>query len=255
LRIWNGERCPGLFFLAGFFAALTACTELPATAFAAALIAVLLLRVPGRTLLIALPAAALPVGAFFLTNYLALGQWQLAYSEFGGPWYEYPGSHWSPGAAQRGIDWAFMKETWSAYAFHFFIGHHGIFSLTPLWLLTAAGLSSRVGSAARPPWDERRMLAALTLGVSVVVIVFYLLRERWNYGGGTVGPRWLLWLTPLWLLTLLPAVDWLGQRRWGRCVALVCLAVSALSAAYALWNPWRHPWIYNFLDAQGRIPY
>ena len=80
-------------------------------------------------------------------------------------------------------------------------------------------------------------------------------RKSSNYGGWTSAPRWLLWLTPLWLLSMLPVVDWLGARRWGRGLACVLLALSVLSASYPAWNPWRHPWIYNYLDAQGKIPY
>jgi hypothetical protein len=84
-----------------------------------------------------------------------------------------------------------------------------------------------------------------------VVIGFYLfVLDRWNYGGGTAGPRWLIWLTPLWLLTLLPAADGLARRRWGRGAALTLLA-----AAYPAWTPWRHPWIYTLLEALGWTPY
>ena len=62
-------------------------------------------------------------------------------------------------------------------------------------------------------------------------------------GGATIAAR------------LLPAADWLGRRRWGRALAVVLLALSVLSASYPSWNPWRHPWIYNWMDAWGRIPY
>jgi len=86
------------------------------------------------------------------------------------------------------------------------------------------------------------------------VVSFYLIKSD-NYGGNTCGPRWLLWLTPLWLLTMLPVLDYLGSRKWGRGLALVLLALSVLSASYPAWNPWRQPWIYRFLDSQGLIKY
>jgi hypothetical protein len=35
----------------------------------------------------------------------------------------------------------------------------------------------------------------------------------------------------------------------------VLLAVSIFSASYSLWNPWRHPWIYDLMNARGWIPY
>jgi hypothetical protein len=76
-----------------------------------------------------------------------------------------------------------------------------------------------------------------------------------NYGGWTSGPRWLMWLTPLWLVALAPAADWLSGRRWGRGVAYVLLALSVLSASYPAWNPWRHPWLYNALQALDWVRY
>jgi len=33
------------------------------------------------------------------------------------------------------------------------------------------------------------------------------------------------------------------------------LALSVLSVSYPAWNPWRHPWIYNLLEALDRIKY
>ena len=98
------------------------------------------------------------------------------------------------------------------------------------------------------------ILAAGTLVLTIIVSGFYLAKTD-NYGGWSNGPRWLLWLTPLWLLSMLPVTDWLGQRRWGRILCLTLLALSVLSAHYWDWNPWRHPWIYNWMDGRGWIPY
>jgi hypothetical protein len=249
----GGSRLNGRwhwFVLAGFFAAFTACCELPAAAFAVALFVLLLLRAPLRTLLLFVPAAAIPVAAFFITNFLAIGQWRTAYSEFDDPatqaefaWYQYEGSHWRKPAAdeiKRGIDWAVKQETRAQYAFHVLIGHHGLFSLTPIWALAFLGMLRM-----------KNVLAALTLALSIVVVGFYLAVESRNYGGWTSGLRWLIWLSPLWLLSMLPVTDWLAGRRWGRGVAYLLLAISVLSASYPVWNPWRHPWIYRLMEAIG----
>src|SRR5262245_29330764 len=258
------------FALAGFFAAMTAAIELPAAAFLVLLLALLLARSPVRTLLFAVPAALVPVGAWFLTNYVVMGSWKPAYGEFGGPWYEYPGSHWLPDPTKPrfGIDWAFTKESRATYVLHFLIGHHGWFSLTPVWLLTLAALvgpSWRLARAtgAKNPEAPRKWffgvwpaLLLVTAVLSVVVMGFYMtLVPRWNYGGWTSGPRWLIWLTPFWLLALLPVADWLGQRRWGRWLGYALLAVSIFSASYPAWNPWRHPWIYNLMESWGWVAY
>jgi hypothetical protein len=53
----------------------------------------------------------------------------------------------------------------------------------------------------------------------------------------------------------LPAADWLSERRWGRWLGLACLVVAVFSMNYWSWNPWRHPWIYNWLEANGWLEY
>src|SRR5439155_7829 len=119
------------------------------------------------------------------------------------------------------------------YAFHLLVGHHGVFSLTPIFLFTAAtlvcfllgsagqwlglnaqGLKERIKD--QPP-SSLQAIVLLTAVLSLIVIGFYIFgvndRNR-NYGGWTTGLRWLVWLTPFWLLSMLPSVDWLAQRRW-----------------------------------------
>ena len=98
------------------------------------------------------------------------------------------------------------------------------------------------------------LLALFTLLVSAVVIGFYIVKSD-NYGGWSNGPRWLMFLTPLWLLCFLPTLDALARYRAGRVVALVLLALSVLSMSYQMWNPWRHPWIYNWMESRGWINY
>jgi hypothetical protein len=249
VRAWE-DAGAWAFALAGFFAAFTACNELPATAFLVGLGVVLAWRNPGRAALAFLPAALVPIAAFFGTNYAALGEWLPAYTKFGTEWYQYPGSHWLPKPDPHGIDFARFHETRYQYAFHLLLGHHGLFSLTPLYLLALSGMLMAVVGG-RKPW---RLWALLALALTVVVVGFYLVKSD-NYGGWTAGPRWLMWLTPLWLVAMIPVADWLGRSRWGCGLALVLLAASAVSVAYSLRNPWRHPWIYTFMDDLGWIPY
>ncbi|HEV3146180.1 MAG TPA: hypothetical protein VGZ47_20000 [Gemmataceae bacterium] len=251
----------GAVLLSGIMAGLTTCLELPALAFAAILLSVVCLRSPLRGLLFLL-AAALPIVLEIVLNHQALGIWEPVYFKFGTEWYEYPGSHWklAPGQIKNGIDWAWQHESRSAYVFHTLIGHHGLFSLTPLWILSFMGMFAVTFGYLfkRKVKPASYFLFPLTLVVSLVVIGFYLLivgTRNHNYGGWTSGLRWLFWLTPLWLLTMLPAADWLAGRRWGRILALACLAVSIFSASYPVWNPWRHPWLYDLLESQGWIQY
>jgi hypothetical protein len=117
----------------GFFASFAATFELPALSFVAALAVPLLVARTRSTVLYFLPAALIPLAALVACNYAAMGKVLPAYSEFGGPWYNFEGSHWSKVGtpAAKGID--FNTEPTTIYAFHLAFGHHGWFSLTPVW--------------------------------------------------------------------------------------------------------------------------
>ncbi len=255
------RRAAGRLLAAGLAAGLLFNFELPAAAFVAALGLLLLIRAPWRTLLYFVPPLLLLVAAFFLLNHTATGQWTPVYEKIDTPWYQYPGSIWATIHADsegKGIEFAKYTESRGMYAFHLLFGHHGWFSLTPVNLLGAAGMiAAAIGLARRRTYNlGGAVTAAGSLAVSVVVFVFYaFVVETANYGGWTNGPRWLLWLTPLWLFALLPIADWLGRRRWGRVLCVVLLALSVLSAGYSDWNPWRHPWIYNGMESSGWLPY
>jgi hypothetical protein len=244
-----GWRC----LCAGLFAGLTACLELPAAGFLLLVLLAIVVRSPARGLLLALPAAMAPVLAELALNYLAIHEWLPIQTKFGGPWYQYAGSHWlppPPGEVKHGIDWARLHESIWAYGFHVLVGHHGVFSLTPIWVLSFAGMAAALRRRTAAP----ALLAPLTLLLSLAVMGFYLMSTS-NYGGWTSGLRWLIWLTPLWLLAMLPAADYLAERTWGRRTGYALLAISVFSASFAAANPWRHPWIYQLLEAHGWIRY
>jgi hypothetical protein len=262
----NRDMTPWEYSLCGFFASFAATFELPALALVAALGLPLLVAHPRRTLLYFVPAAVLPLVALYGCNYIALGTLDPVYDKFGGPWYRYEGSHWAKAGtpAAKGID--FNAEPTSVYAFHLLFGHHGWFSLTPVWLVAFVGLVV-VGIRSAPGVRKLRgvskgtgwtpeLFAAMTLAVSAVVFAFYLTRtQSYNYGGNTSGPRWLFWLIPLWLLAVPPAADRLARTAAGRALAAVLLGASALSVFYPAWNPWRNPWILQLLEYNGWLRY
>ena len=243
-----------LFALAGLSAGFAFACELPALSLLALAGLYLGLRQPFATLSLYLPLALLAPLAQTLLDFIQLGQWTPTYALFGTQWYTYPGSHWLPeGQTKPGIDYARRNgETRAMYALHLLIGHHGWFSLMPVWLLSVLGMGVAVVQL-RSSQRERSVWAQLTIAallLSGVVIGFYLFKSD-NYGGWTNGPRWLMWLSPLWLVALLPVVQWLSERRWGVVLACSLLAGSLMAMNYQAWNPWRHPWIYNWLEWQG----
>ena len=247
-----GRLSPAGFAVSGLFSGLTAAFELPATAFAVALGVVALSINWRRAPLLFAPMALLPIVGQLVLNYAEFGDWKPAYEKLESEWYRYEGSHWNAqGVARRGIDYAGDQESRPTYAFHLLFGHHGLFSLTPIWLLAFAGFDGILSRrcALDPNWYR---VTLATAAVSVTVIVFFTaIVSTVNYGGWTSGPRWFFWLTPLWLLTILPVADWLGASRVGRAFACILLALSVFSVSFVGINPWRHPWIYQAMEAWG----
>jgi hypothetical protein len=155
-------------------------------------------------------------------------------------WYDFPGSYWAANNPKRSAVDRGTAEP-EKYLFHCLFGHHGIFSLTPIWILAAAGLVVAVSDR----WLGLRVLGALAILLTVVVISFYANQPEHdrNYGGQTSALRWTFWLIPFWLLGLIPIVQRFAAKPWQRLVLLLVLVLSALSAAYSWPNPWVHPWL------------
>jgi hypothetical protein len=257
------------FISAGFFSSFAAACEMPALSFLAAAFVLLLMWSPGKTLLLFLPTAMIPAAFFFATNYIEIGQLRPVQSEFdsefGKVWYQYEGSHWRPNPEpyaklKTGIDWAKLQESRAEYAMHVLVGHHGLFSLTPIWIL--AGIAMIVGICRLPfVWRQVMFTEAgdfpwfvqpLGLALTVVVTGFYITNDASrNYGGFSNGLRWLMWLTPIWLTCLIPMIDRLAALSWGRWLAGLLLLASIFSASYQLWSPWRQPWIYDLMIELG----
>jgi hypothetical protein len=254
----DGERRWRYFFLAGLAAGFTVADELPALVFLGLVGVLLLWHAPRQALIAFTPSVAIVAAAFFATNWIAHQSLRPPYmhrssTDPSDNWYHYTytingqerESYWKN---RQGIDRG--EPTKLKYAVHALVGHHGIFSLTPVWLLSFGGMLMwlRSGNA------TRRELAALIALVSIVCLVFFIgLRPQddRNYGGMTSGFRWMFWCAPLWLLVMIPAADRLARSRIGIALAIVLLTFSVLSASYPTWNPWTHPWIYNWLVWSG----
>jgi len=249
--LFEEKRSLVYFLTAGFFAALLPACELPGLAYTAFLMGALALVSWRRTLLGYVPAMVLVLAAFLQTNYIGHQTYSLAY---GNPdWYIYK---YERGGRERVSHWTYRtgmdkgEKSKMTYAFHTSVGHHGIFSLTPLWVLSFFGLAAWMFQRG----DKRLFYAAIfILSLSLIVYVFYMHRPQGdrNYGGMTSGLRWMFWFIPMWIMAMTPTVNRLSRSRLGRGLCLVLLFCSALSVAYPLWNPWDHPWLYHFLRYCG----
>ncbi|MDD3468533.1 MAG: hypothetical protein PHE53_00970 [Thermoguttaceae bacterium] len=243
-------RC---FFVAGLGAALTASFELPGLAFLAAVGLFLLIVDHKKLCLAAIPAMLVVIVPYFATNLIAHDSVRLPYmhrskTDPADNWYSYSyerggqtvESYWDhPQGRDQG------EPSRRTYALHCLVGHHGIFSLTPVWLLSFIGMG--IWLCSNP--QRMRLSAFLFLSLSLLVIGFYLMRpliDR-NYGGLTCGLRWTFWLIPFWLLSMLPTLDRMAASRWLRGFALLLLIVSVFSVVWPC-NPWSDPWLCELLD-------
>lgn len=258
VRVWYlDDRRGWVFALAGLCAAMTAVCELPALAFCLGVGAALAWKAPRETALGFVPPVLIVAAASFGANYLAHASWRPPYMHRSGDdnWYDYDyerngrlvDSYWRhPQGIDRG------EPSAGRYALHVLLGHHGVFALTPIWALAALGMSAAAISD-RVPW--RALLIAIAM-LSALCLTFYIVgvppRDR-NYGGMTSGFRWMFWFAPLWLVAALPTLDWAASRRWARGACLALLALSAASAAFPTWNPWSHPWIYQWMSSAGTL--
>ena len=244
-RIWTGEdRSPLRFAAAGLFGAFCACNELPAALFGVALFLMLLARFPGPTLKAFVPASAVVCGAFLVTQFLAFGQFRPVYEEFGTKSYEYYGSYWTTPLEMDWFNKAGNREPYSVYLFHMTFGHHGVFSLTPVFLFSLYGAGREIARRGR-----LSAVAWLTLLLTAAMLAFYTWNPKArNYGGSTQGLRWLFWLIPFWLVMLPSGLAGGGRSRSARGLALAALFVSVTSVGYALRNPWSHPWLLDALE-------
>ena len=241
-RLLTGPAKPTQFAIAGFFAAACTCCELPAAPWGLVALAVACRSGWKPTLTWFAPAALIPLGVFLASNWQATGSLVPTYASFGAagnnPYHYIVGgvpSYWlNPSAIDRG-----ESSPW-VYLFHCTFGHHGIFSLTPVFLVTLFSWGTR--SSYRD--SVSKFVLAAGLGLTVWVLAFYLSRTHsYNYGGVTSGLRWAFWLIPLWVLGIVPALDrWCDSRRL-TLLAAILLGVSVFSITIPRDNPWQPPWL------------
>ncbi len=252
MRLLSDETPRGWTFgLCGLAVAWACANELPAGAFGLATCLLAWRRSPRQTLGWYVPAAMVPLAAFLVTNVLATGSWKPAYASYGSSKYNFVidgvPSYWmNPQGVDRNLDSPLM------YFVHCTVGHHGIWSLSPVFLLAIVGwlMIPRVRDAAL-----RNVLwcgAALT----AIVLAFYLTRtQNYNYGGVSCALRWSLWLTPFWLIALIPVLDALAGRITLKSIASLLLMTSAVSAWLPVPNPWQQPWLFERMEEWGWIDY
>jgi hypothetical protein len=240
------------FFVAGFFGVLAFACDLPTISFGFVVGLLLLIKHPRQTLAGFVPMAMIVFAGFFATNYVAHHDIRPAYGNKEWYFFEYqrsPNQNAEPLKSYwynpQGVDKG--ESSRLVYCVQSMVGHHGLFSLTPVFLLSFLGLFLWLFWGG----DLRLRVSALViLVISVVVLAFYLLlmgQNQRSYGGVSSALRWLFWLIPLWSVALVGIVDKMAKYATGRGICLIFLLVSIFSASYPTWNPWTHPWLYQLM--------
>jgi hypothetical protein len=234
--IWDeGDRRGWRFATAGFFAAFAAANELPALGFLVLIGCMLAMRAFRQTLLYFIPLATLPVVGVAAAQYAALGEFKLAYESFGTEAYLYEGSLWK---TPLDLD-AFNNhpESHAIYFFHMTFGHHGIFSLTPIFIFSALGAARLLAGGDR----LRAALSALPLlAVLGFAGVYACDPAAWKPGAALHPLAWVLWLIPglLAFFALLTAIPLLrGDGAPLSALAWLTTVLTFVVLAFYTWFP------------------
>ncbi len=136
-----------------------------------------------------------------------------------------------------------LREPKTIYAWNVLFGHHGLFSMTPIFLFAAWELGR---SLLRRRYVAESLVA---LGCLVAFLTFFIVRTR-NYGGWSVGMRWLIPVMPLLLLYFGMWVDrvQLTKRLWA--LVLPALLVGAFHVQDGLTSPFQFSVWHNWLDGK-----
>ena len=194
----------------------------------------------------------MPLAFFFVTQWLATGSWKPFYADYGTDKYKYVvdgvPSYWMHPA---GLD--ANHESPLVYLFHCTLGHHGILSLSPIFLFALAAwlvprLVARLESAAHPLGlgGHHRRRAGVLFDADREL---QLRRQH-------VRPA-----LDLLADSAVAGLDDPRARRGGhtpgrpRASRSCCLAVSTFSAWYPIENPWQHPWLFQAMEHWHWIDY
>lgn len=255
----NNHSAAAAFALAGFYHAYRARTEaekplrhyvfsglflgflpgldLPSSIISAAIGLYLLTHDYKRTLLAFLPAALPGIGTHLYLTHMATGSFLPVYLRR--DLYKYAGSYWTRAG---GID--ALHEPKHIYAFHMLLGHHGLFSMTPLFFLSLIEL---VRNLRRKATYFREAL--VVTAIAVLWLTFYIFRSN-NYGGWSVGVRWLVPLMPLLLLFFGIWVQRARLSAYKWALVAVFFAVGAYHTQDALSGPFQFSRWQNFIEGK-----
>lgn len=214
----------------GFLAALAATLELWAGFFCISIFIYLAATRRHRAWTIFLPAALPPLALHFLLTWLSTDSLLPLYLRPG--LYLYPGSYWT---SPTGID--ALHQPKHIYFFHLLLGHHGLFAMTPVFILGAWSIVSSIARRAG------RRPEAVAMGIPLLASLIFLGIRTRNYGGVCAGLRWMIVAMPMLFLF---AGSWLDRHRSStaaKVLFVVLVLAGIVVAADVPWagaGPWHH---------------
>ncbi len=142
-----------------------------------------------------------------------------------------------------------LKEPKYIYAFNVLLGHHGLFSMTPIYLFSGWELVAAL--------KRRRALPEVLFVVGVVTtfLGFYIFRST-NYGGWCVGMRHLVPIMPMLVLAFGLWLERVQLNRWLWGAVLAAFAVSSFNVQDGLTSPFQFSVWHNWLEGKpnrGRV--
>ena len=134
-----------------------------------------------------------------------------------------------------------LREPKHIYAFNVLFGHHGLFSMTPLYIF---GVWELIRSLRHRRYLRESLVCA---GAIAAFLVYYIFRSR-NYGGWCVGMRWLVPVMPLLLLYFGVWLDRVRLTRLVWALVLGAFLVSCFHVQDALTSPFQFSVWHNWLE-------
>jgi hypothetical protein len=219
---------------AGFVLGLLPTIDLPCMAISGLIFLYLLEHDWKKTLLWFLPAM-LPclIAHLWLTYYIS-GSFRPFY--FNSELKNFKGFHFrNPGDIDG------LREPKPIYAFNVLLGHHGLFSMTPIYFF---GLWELLRSLRHRRLLRESLVCSLALSA---FLVFFIFRTR-NYGGWCVGMRWLVPVMPLLLLYFGLWIDRIRVTRLLWALVLSAFMVSCFNVQDGLTSPFQFSVWHNWLE-------
>lgn len=232
-----GSGSPGYkdWVLAGFWFGIDGAVDLTSLAFLPTVGLYLLLK-DWRKAVFGFGLAALPgLLTLGILNYEITGSLKPAYSN--SELKDFPDNYFR--TRRSGID--ALREPKYLYAWNVLLGHHGVFSMTPVYCFGLYELIRRLKT--RSFFHETLVVTA----VLMAVFYFYIFKTR-NYGGWCVGMRWLVPFMPLLLLYFGAWFDRVKLTRLSLGATAVAFAIGCFHVQDGLTSPFQFSVWHNWLD-------